>query len=572
MSSPTTLRVALCQIDSIVGALDHNTGLVLDALAAAEPADCDVAIFPELTITGYPPEDLVYKPSFIEDNVRALHRIAAATSTTAVVVGYVEPGAGSTTDGGGPILYNAAAVCAGGRVVGSYRKHELPNYRVFDEKRYFTPGTDLPLWSISGVNVAVTICEDLWVDGGPVTRVGDMGAQFILNINASPYHQGKPRLREAMVRRRVEETATPIAYVNLVGGQDELVFSGGSLVMTDDGELIARARLFDEQVLIADFEVAPRREVTVEPIMVVDRQSPSLARLPPVIEHSPEGLEELWGALVLATRDYVHNNGFTDICLGLSGGNDSTLVACIAQEALGAEHVHAVLMPSRFSSAHSVSDAEKLSVNLGIDHRTIAIEPAHAALLDMLASSFFGLEPNVTEENLQSRIRGVLLMALANKFGWLVLTTGNKSETAVGYSTLYGDTAGAYACIKDVWKLQVYDLCRWYNERAGAELIPANVLAKPPSAELRPDQRDDQSLPSYEALDPLLIELVEHDRTAADLIADGHDEEIVRRVARLVDIAEFKRRQNPIGPRVTQKAFGRDRRMPITNRYLGFPA
>lgn len=569
MSSPTSLRVALCQIDTIIGAIDRNTSLVLDALRVATEAECDVAIFPELTITGYPPEDLVYKPSFVADNMAALDQIAAATTTTAAVVGFVETGAGATVGSGYPTLHNAAAVCAGGRVIGVYRKHELPNYQVFDDKRYFTSGTELPLWSIAGVTVGVTVCEDLWIDGGPVNKLGQAGAQFILNINASPFYQGKPQVRADLVRRRTAETGVPIAYVNAVGGQDELVFDGGSLVMTADGEMVAQSRMFEETVLIADFDVAAPRPTATEPIMVSSAPSSALSGLPPVVEPTPDAMGQLWGALVLATRDYVRNNGFTDICFGLSGGIDSTLVACIAADAFGPEHVHAVLMPSRFSSDHSVSDSEKLSINLGIDYRTIAIEPGHAAFLDMLAPSFDGLEANVTEENLQSRIRGVLLMALANKFGWLVLTTGNKSETAVGYSTLYGDTAGAYASIKDVWKLQVYELAQWYNDRAGRELIPAHVITKPPSAELRPDQRDDQSLPPYEVLDPMLIELVENDKTGADLVAAGADPAIVNRIARLVDIAEFKRRQNPVGARVTRKGFGRDRRMPITNRYRG---
>jgi len=569
VENPASLRVALCQIDTIVGAIDHNTDLAIEALRTAEAADCDVAIFPELTIPGYPPEDLVHKPRFVADNVTALERLAAATSTTAIVVGFVEPGDGVTIGSGDPTIYNAAAVCAGGKVVGTYRKHELPNYQVFDEKRYFTPGTELPLWSIAGVTVGVTICEDIWIDDGPVNELAAAGAQFILNINASPYYQGKRQVREELVRRRVEETNVPISYVNLIGGQDELIFDGGSIVMRADGSLVAQAKMFEEQVLIADFAVAEARPTASEPLLVTGESSSSIAGLPPVVEAVPEPLEELWHALVLATRDYVHNNGFTDICFGLSGGVDSTIVAAIAAEALGPEHVHAVLMPSRFSSDHSVSDSEQLSINLGINYRTIAIEPGHAAFLDMLAESFDGLEPNVTEENLQSRIRGVTLMALSNKFGWLVLTTGNKSETSVGYSTLYGDTAGAYACIKDVWKLQIYELCRWYNERAGSEVIPEHILTKPPSAELRPDQRDDQSLPPYEVLDPMLMQLVEQNKTAFDLIEAGGDEAVVKRIARLVDIAEFKRRQNPIGARVTRKAFGRDRRMPITNRYRG---
>lgn len=571
--NPPSLRVALCQIDVIVGALDHNLALAVDALKQAEDANCDVAIFPELTVPGYPPEDLVLKPSFVQDNVAAVEAFAAATSTTAAVIGYVEPGAGLTSGSGFPTIYNSAAVCAHGKVVGSYRKQELPNYGVFDEKRYFTAGEELPLWSIAGMSVGISICEDLWIDGGPVNALGEAGAQFVLNINASPYFQGKSTVREELVRQRVTETGVPIGYVNLVGGQDELVFDGASIVMTADGEVVARGDTCKEQVLIADFAVAAARTTASEPIVVTERPSVSRSDLPPVMSPVPDANEEVWQAIVLATRDYVHNNGFTDICFGLSGGIDSTLVALVAAEALGPENVHAVLMPSRYSSDHSVSDAERLSINLGIDYRTIAIEPAHAAMIDMLAPSFEGRDPDVTEENLQSRIRGVLLMALANKFGWLVLTTGNKSETAVGYSTLYGDTAGAYAVIKDLWKLQVYELCRWYNERAGAEIVPNHVMTKAPSAELRPDQRDDQSLPPYEILDPLLIELVERDKTAGDLLGSGlADDDVIRRIARLVDISEFKRRQNPLGPRLSRKAFGRDRRMPITNRYRGLPS
>jgi len=569
VDTPPSLRVALCQIDIIVGAIDHNVDLAIAALRQAEAAGCDVAIFPELTIPGYPPEDLVLKPRFVADNVAALHRLAAETSTTAVVVGYVEPGDGLTTGSGFPTIYNSAAVCAHGKVVGSYQKHELPNYGVFDEKRYFTAGTELPLWSIAGVTVGVSICEDLWIDGGPVNGLADAGAQFILNINASPYYQGKPKVREDLVRRRAAEGNVPIAYVNLVGGQDELVFDGGSIVIEASGAVVAQSKMFDEQVQVADFAVGDARPAATKPTVVTERSSSSIAGLPPVIEPSPDPLDELWGALVLATRDYVHNNGFTDICFGLSGGVDSTLVAAIAAEALGPEHVHALLLPSRYSSDHSVSDAEQLSINLGIDYRTIAIEPAHAAMLDMLAPSFGDLESNVTEENVQSRVRGVTWMAMSNKFGWLVLVGGNKSEMAVGYATLYGDTAGAYAPIKDVWKLQVYELCRWYNQRAGKEIIPEHILTKAPSAELRPDQRDDQSLPPYEILDPMLTELVENEKTAFDLIEAGGDEATVKRIARLVDIAEFKRRQSPPGPRVTRKAFGRDRRMPITNRYRG---
>lgn len=568
-----SLRIALCQVDIVVGALDTNVDLVLNALQEAEAANCDVAVFPELTIPGYPPEDLVYKKRFVEENREALDRIAAATGSCAAIIGYLDYDKETDPFGPGapypPVIYNAAAVCADGEVKGTYRKHELPNYDVFDEKRYYTPGTEFPLWSIAGVTVGVSICEDMWIKGGPVNVLADGGAQMVINLNASPYHQTKVAARDEVMAARISETNTPLAYVNLVGGQDELVFDGNSVVRDKDGELVARAGQFIEQVHVADFDVADQKPVELPVIEVTTRVSVSQSGLPPVLEPRLEQLEEIWQALVLGTRDYVRNNGFTDVCFGLSGGIDSALTAAIAADALGPENVHAVMMPSRYSSDHSVSDSEKLCQNLGINSRTIAIEPGHQAFLEMLAPSFEGRDPGLTEENLQSRIRGVLLMALANKFGWLVLTTGNKSELAVGYSTLYGDTAGAFAVIKDAWKLQVYDLCEDYNKRAGREVIPEAILTKAPSAELRPDQRDDQSLPPYEVLDPMLVELVENNRTAAELIEAGGDPEIVTRIARLVDIAEFKRRQSPLGPRITKRAFGRDRRMPITNQYRG---
>ena len=580
-----SLRIALCQIDIIVGDLDSNVDLILAAVTQAEEAGCDLAVFGELSICGYPPEDLLFKPKFIEDNRAALARVAEASGDCAVIVGYVDR---DESDGGEPdvaapdlskvpgapatgAVLNAAAVCANGEVKGRYVKHWLPNYNVFDEKRYFRPGDEYPLWSIAGVTVGVCVCEDMWVDPSPVNVMADGGAQLIVNINASPYHQDKVEARDAMIARRVEETATPLVYVNLVGGQDELVFDGTSVVVDGSGETIARSKQFAEQVQVADFAVTDSKPVSLPVTMVTDRPSASVEGLPPKLEPLLEPLEEIWEALVLGARDYVHNNGFTDICFGLSGGIDSALTAAIAADALGPDHVHAVMMPSRYSSDHSLSDSEKLCQNLGIEGRTISIEPAHAAFLEMLTPEFETDEWGLTEENMQSRLRGVILMALANKFGWLVLTTGNKSETAVGYSTLYGDTAGAYAVIKDVWKLQVYELARDYNRRANREIIPENILTKAPSAELRPDQRDDQSLPPYEVLDPMLAEIVEHNKTAADLIAAGHDPETSKRIARLVDIAEFKRQQSPLGTRITKRAFGKDRRMPITNLYRGNP-
>ncbi len=560
-----SIRVALCQINLTVGDLSGNADRVIEGLAEAEAAGCDLAVFPELAISGYPPEDLVFKQRFLADCRRELDRVAAATSDCAVVVGFVDGDHERHA-------YNAAAVCARGEIAGVVHKRELPNYTVFDEHRHFVAGAGpMSLFTVAGVDVGVTICEDLWIPGGPVNQLAAGGARLTVNINASPYRAAKRHRRNDIVVTRAVETAVPIVYVNLVGGQDELVFDGDSVIVDGRGSTVARASQFREEILVADVEPAPPAVVpqTFPVIEVTPARSAAdvVGSIEPIVHEPLAPLDEIHAALVLGTRDYVHKNGFADICLGLSGGIDSALVAVIAVDALGADHVHTVAMPSRFSSRHSIDDAAKLAHNLGVDHRVVPIEASHQAMLDMLAPSFDGRGADVTEENIQSRLRGVVLMALANKFGWLVLTTGNKSETAVGYSTLYGDTAGAFAVIKDVWKLMVYDLCRRRNAVAGSELIPDSILTKVPSAELRPDQRDDQSLPPYEVLDPLLIELVERDRTAADLIADGHDPRMVERLARLVDQAEYKRRQNPIGPRVSPKAFGKDRRMPITNRY-----
>lgn len=546
------LRVALCQINSVVGDIAANTERILDALAAAEEAGCHAAVFPELAVTGYPPEDLVLKRRFVEDSRKAMEHIAARSRSCTAVIGYVDDADGCR---------NAAGIAADGQLVGVYHKRELPNYGVFDERRYFRPGTGEPaLHNIAGVAVGVSICEDAWMAGGPMSKLAAAGAEVIVNLNASPYHLGKMDQRRDVLGRRVTETGCPIVYANLVGGQDELVFDGASLVIGPDGSVIAQAPCFREHLLIAEVEVADRPELSSLPAI-----SEGINAMHPGLDE----LDEQYEALVLATRDYVHKNGFTDVGIGVSGGIDSSLVAAIATDALGVDHVHGVLMPSRYSSDHSVTDAETLCRNLGIDHRIIPVEPGHQAFLEMLAPSFEGLNPDLAEENVQSRIRGTLLMALSNKFGWLILTTGNKSESAVGYSTLYGDTAGAYAVIKDLWKLQVYAFARHRNQRAGRDLIPENVLTKPPSAELRPDQRDDQSLPPYEVLDPLLEAYVESDLTPADLCSQGYAPELVNRITGLVDRSEYKRRQNPPGVRITAKAFGRDRRLPITNRYRG---
>lgn len=576
------LRIALAQINPTVGDLEGNLALLVDAYDRAEEAGCDIVAFPELATTGYPPEDLVLKPGFVADNIAVLHKLAAHTGRCTAVVGFVD----MDRD-----LYNAAAVCANGELVDVYRKRLLPNYSVFDEARYFTPAPEsdpLRLYEIGGVKVGVSICEDIWSPSGPLATQSAGGAELNVNLNGSPYEIGKAARRERMLATRAADAHSAIVYVNQIGGQDELVFDGGSLVFDAEGTLLARAPQFVEHLMVVDLPIPPvyrkrlldprgrhgvhQRPVELSVIRVSD--APVRAELGAVETSPPIAPEldpdrELYDALVLGTRDYCGKNGFTDVVIGLSGGIDSTLVACIAADALGPEHVHGVSMPSRYSSEHSRSDALQLAENLGISYRTISIEPAFQAYLDMLAEPFEGREPGLTYENIQSRCRGQVLMALSNEMGWMVLTTGNKSEMAVGYFTIYGDSVGGYAVIKDVLKLRVYDLCRYVNRAAGREVIPENVITKPPSAELRPDQRDDQSLPPYEELDPILELYVEHDRTAAEIVELGHDEAMVRRITRLVDVAEYKRRQSPPGVRVTHKAFGKDRRLPITHRYRG---
>ena len=555
------LRLALAQLNPTVGAIGANLQQLKDAYRSAEQEHCSLIAFGELSITGYPPEDLLLKPRFIADQRAALLEFAAHTTSCVAVVGVV--------DADGEHLFNAAAVCADGQVQHIYRKRSLPNYSVFDEKRYFAAGTEpLRLIGIDGIPVGISICEDIWVDDGPHVDLVAAGAEILISINGSPYHLDKDAEREALIANRASQLGIPICYVNQVGGQDELVFDGGSFVVDHSGELLARAPLFTESLLITDVKIEHRESRVDPPISLGGNTAQESAGSPlrPIAE-SMSGDDELYEALVLGTRDYCNKNGFSDVVIGLSGGIDSTLVACVAVDALGANHVHGVAMPSRYSSDHSLTDAEALAHNLGIDMRTISIEPAFAAYMEMLDPSFANRQPGLTWENVQSRCRGQILMALSNEFGWMVLTTGNKSEAAVGYFTIYGDSVGGYAVIKDLLKLKVYDLCRLVNERAGKEVIPNNVIVKPPSAELRPDQRDDQSLPPYEVLDPILSLYVEHDRTAQDIIDAGHDPEMVSRITRLVDIAEYKRRQSPPGVRVTQKAFGKDRRVPITNGY-----
>jgi NAD+ synthase (glutamine-hydrolysing) len=570
------LRVAAAQLNLVVGDLEGNAARILATYQRADEAECDLVAFPELAVCGYPPEDLLLRPSFVEQCNETLEKLAARTGRAVAVIGFPEAG---------PQLFNAAAACADGRVLGVYRKHLLPNYAVFDEQRYFAPSTvDGPVFVIGGARVALSICEDAWSPTGPVITQAAAGAELVVNINASPYYAGRVRERERMLATRADDAGVPLLYVNLVGGQDELVFDGASVVFDGDGQLLARAVEFAEDLLIVDLEVpaasrrrlrAPRA-ISVAPLPEVKVSDAHLGErlASPGIEPLLPPVREVYEALVLGTRDYVHKNGFSDVLLGLSGGIDSSLVAAVAADALGPDHVTGALMPSRFSSESSIRDAERLAANLGIRTLTIPIEAGHAALLDMLADSFaaFGEHETVSgvaEENLQARVRGTILMSLSNKFGWMVLTTGNKSELATGYSTLYGDMAGGFAVIKDVPKMLVYALARDRNERAGREIIPESVLEKPPSAELRPDQRDSDSLPDYAVLDPILAGYVEGDRSVAELVDEGYDPDTVRRVAAMVDHNEYKRRQSAPGIRVSPKAFGKDRRLPITNSWPG---
>ncbi len=565
------LRLVACQLNTVVGDLDGNTECIVRALADAEQAGGDLAVFPELAVTGYPPEDLLSRPGFITDNLAAVDRVVAATGACAAVFGFVD------IDPEGR-LFNAAALSVNGAMVGIYHKRFLPNYSVFDEERWFAPGTEpYKQYVIGGISVGVSVCEDVWFRDGPVADQGRAGARLVVNLNASPYSIGRREDRLAVLTDRVAESGCAIAYINQVGGQDELVFDGASLVMGASGDLIAAAGQFVEEVMVVDLELdgdeprtgtsgpGPAQGFVSAVSRSEDDRGPENGTGPVATVLDP--VREVYEALVLGTGDYIRKNGFTDAVIGLSGGIDSSLVATIAVDALGAEHVHGVAMPSRYSSAGSIDDARSLATKLGIDIETAAIDDAHRAMARLVGPLVGGEPLGLTDENLQSRIRGVLLMALSNANGWIVLTTGNKSEMATGYSTLYGDSAGGFAVIKDVPKTLVYELCRDRNRRAGTDLIPEAVLTKPPSAELRPEQRDDESLPPYDVLDPVLAGYVEGDRSAENLIDAGFDPDVVDQVINLVDRAEYKRRQMPPGVRITAKAFGKDRRMPITNRY-----
>jgi len=572
------LRVALAQINTTVGDLEGNAELVRRDVARAREDGADVVAFPELTLTGYPPEDLLLRRSFVLDNRAVLERIAPDCVGITAIVGFVD-----LEDD----LYNAAAVIHDGRIVDVYRKQFLPNYGVFDEERYFRAGRLSPVYTIAGVPVGVSICEDIWHPGNPTRAQAQAGAQVIININGSPYSMGKLAFRKQMLATRATDYGVSICYVNLVGGQDELVFDGGSLALNPDGDLLAAAGLFQEELLICDVNVEDaiqrrlhdprlRKELSGDPnshaphIFVSAAPAREEAMpMPQRLTPPPDEDEEVYGALVCGTRDYLRKTGFQKALVALSGGIDSSLVAAIAVEALGAENVVGVSLPSRYSSEGSISDAKELAANLGMRLLIIPIEPVHAAFLQVLSEPFQGTEAGTAEENVQSRIRGNIAMALSNKFGWLVLTTGNKSEYATGYATLYGDMAGGYAVIKDVLKTRVYALSRYYNRRAGRDIIPQSVLDKPPSAELRPDQLDQDSLPPYDLLDAILERYVEQDHSTEEIIAAGFDADTVRRVIQMVDRNEYKRRQSPPGVKITSRAFGRDRRLPIANRYRG---
>jgi NAD+ synthase (glutamine-hydrolysing) len=542
MDDLPTLRLALAQINTTVGDLEGNAARIADFAGRARTEGADLVVFPELCLPGYPAEDLYLRSDFVAANCRALESLAQTIGIDAVI-GFAEP---ADATGERPV-HNSVALVSDGAVRAVYRKQRLPNYAVFDEARYFAPGTEPAVVEACGWPVGLTICEDCWAPGPPASTEAELGARLILNPSGSPYHRGKGREREAMFAERARAYGVHFAFCNLVGGQDELVFDGHSLVVDPEGNVLARAAQFEEELLVCELPAGGGAPLA-EPL---------------------DDLDEVYGALVLGLRDYVGKNGFRHVGVGLSGGIDSALVAMIAADALGADRVSTVVMPSPHSSDETQADARAIARNLGTELVEIPIGEAMTAYDEALAPSFDGLAPGVAQENLQARIRGNLMMALSNQHGWLVLTTGNKSELSVGYATLYGDMAGGFAVIKDVPKTLVYRLVRHRNEREARELVPASVIERAPSAELRPGQRDTDSLPAYELLDRILEDYVERDRGPDEMIADGLPEDVVREVTAMVDRSEYKRRQAPPGIRITPKAFGRDRRLPITNRFGG---
>ena len=573
-------RIALAQINPIVGDITTNTSMILDYVQRAQKLNVDLVAFPELAITGYPPEDLLFKKSFIQANVAAMNSIVEASEDVAVVVGYVEQD--------GIDLFNSAALGYRGRYIDSYRKIFLPNYGVFDEERYFKKGDVCPVYEINGTQVGINICEDIWYPMGPTVLQCGAGAEVIININASPFHAGKRIEREAMLSDRSSTHQVFLGYANTVGGQDELVFDGSSVIVDNDGHIITRGVSFDEDLIVADLDMGfysgrnpenqNRNPITSSDFgearnVFVSSFAPNskaeLSILRDVSELSE--MEEVYHALVMGTGDYVRKAGFTKAVIGLSGGIDSALTCVIAVDALGCDNVVGVGMPSRYSSDGSIIDAKELADNLGIDFWEIPIEPAHVSFTNMLEPMFKDTNPNVAEENVQARIRGNVMMTIANKFGWIGLTTGNKSEMAMGYATLYGDMAGGFAVLKDVPKTLVYDLSRQRNQQADdGLLIPLSTIEKPPSAELRPDQTDQDTLPPYDELDPIVKAYVEEDFSYLELVDAGYPESVVQKVIASVDRNEYKRRQSPPGVKITPRAFGKDRRLPIINKYSQF--
>ncbi len=572
------MRIALAQMNTVVGDLEGNRRRILERLDEARAAEADLVLFPELAVTGYPPEDLLLRPGFLRAAARVLEDIAADTRGITALVG---------TPHLDRDLFNACAVCADGEVKAMYRKQFLPNYGVFDEDRYFQPGRELVLIRCGETFVGPTVCEDIWQPGPPATDLALAGAHVVANISASPFHVGKGVEREEMLATRARDNSCWIAFVNAVGAQDELIFDGHSLVLDQDGQIVARAPSFEEALLVVDVDAT-----TAIGRRLRDARRRALARArgslpnPPVVDAPPphratgapakpavvpllDELEQMRLALELGLRDYVEKNGFSDVVLGISGGIDSALTAALAAEALGAEHVVCVSMPSEFSSDETKADAKRVAEQLGARYLEIPINRVIEAIQAALAGVFSGTEPGIAEENVQARARGLLVMALSNKFGWLPLATGNKSELSVGYATLYGDMAGGFALLKDVYKTDVFRLARHVNDRAGRELIPQSVIERAPSAELRANQRDEDSLPPYEKLDEVLEAYVELDSSREELTTDGFDPEVVDRALELIDKAEYKRRQAPPGVKLRPKAFGRDRRVPITNRWRG---
>lgn len=575
-----TIRLALAQINPTVGDLAGNSKKIVEYVKKAKRNKADIVVFPELAVTGYPPEDLVLKPQFISDNIAAVNKISRTVSGIFVVAGFVDRGKSGD-------IYNAAALIADGRIIDVYHKILLPNYGVFDEFRYFKPGGRPPVYSLGGIRIGINICEDIWHREGPVCAQSLAGAELILNINASPYERGKPATRERILYERATENSVVIAYLNTVGGQDELVFDGLSMVVDHTGRQIARGKQFEEQLMVVDVDLVEVRKFRREkarkkgpvsrfsacPVKKIRISSAEYHNRKPVkcaVEPRLKEDEEIYKALVLGTSDYVRKNGFGGVIIGLSGGIDSSLVAAVAADAIGKDNVTGLFMPSDFTSRESREDAFELARGLGIRIVEISIRRILDAYLTELNPHFKGRGKDITEENLQARIRGNLLMAFSNKFGWLVLTTGNKSEMSVGYATLYGDMAGGFAVIKDVPKTLVYALCRWRNSAGKGPVIPARVLWKEPTAELKPGQKDTDSLPPYDVLDPVLKAYVEDEISFEEILKLGCESDSVRKVISMVDKSEYKRRQSPPGVKITARAFGRDRRFPITNRYRSY--